>query len=153
MRRVEGGAPLFAVGAAIGAAMGAALLNAGGVIVSVMAIIGPQSMGASDTRFFYVLSTSLGAAGAMGLGLFVGSFSILIIETAVLARLVGWLGALVAIVLVASGGMIASTRDVFVVLNLIGFAGFAIWTILVSVLMFRREGAGEPRPAIAESAA
>jgi hypothetical protein len=153
MRRAEGGTPLLVVGAALGAVMAAALFNAGAVVLSVMAIVGPQTMGASNTRLFYLLSTSLGAAGAMGVALFIGSFSTVIIETGVLPRVMGWLGALVAIVLLASGGMIASTREVFFVLTFIGFIGFALWTIVVSILMFRDAGARAPAPVVAESAA
>jgi hypothetical protein len=153
MRRADGGTPLLAVGAAIGAAMAAALLNASGVLLSVMAIIGPHAMGPSNTRLFYLLSTSLGAAGAMGLALFIGSFSTVIIETGVLPRLMGWLGALVAVVLLSSGGMIASTRDVFFVLTFIGFIGFALWTAIVSILMFLRAGARASAPVAVQSAA
>jgi hypothetical protein len=128
-------------------------LNAGGVLLSVMVVIGPQAMGATNTRFFYLLSNDLGAAGAMGLALFVGAFSTVIIETGVLPRVMGWLGALVAVALLASGGMIASTRDVFFVLTLIGFLGFALWTLVVSIMMFRAAGTRAPAPVVAESAA
>ena len=74
------------------------------------------------------------------------------IETAVLPRALGWFGALVALVLVAAGGAIASTRDVFFVLGFIGFIGFAIWVLVASVLMFRGAGASEPTPAPSVSA-
>jgi hypothetical protein len=89
----------------------------------------------------------------MALALFIGAFSTVIIETGVLPRIMGWLGALIAIVLLASGGAIASTRDVFFVLAIIGFLGFALWTVVVSILMYRSDGARAPAPAAAASAA
>ena len=55
LRRAEGGVVRLAVGAALGAAMAAALFNAAGVLMSTVAIVGAPSIGASDTRFFYLL--------------------------------------------------------------------------------------------------
>src|SRR4051794_17839176 len=97
LRRAEGGAPMLAVGAALGAVLGAALLNAGGVLLAVMAIIGPAAMGGEATRFFYLLFNNLGSAGGMGIALFVGAVSTVIIETGVVPKVMGWFGALVAL--------------------------------------------------------
>jgi hypothetical protein len=141
LRRAEGGAPMLAVGAAAGAVMAAALFNVGGVLLGVMGIVGPATMGASTTRTLYVVYNNVGAAGAMGLALFVGAFAIVILQTAVLPRVMGWLGALLALALLGSGGAIASTRDFFFVLGVIGFLGFALWTLIVSVMMYRGAGA------------
>jgi hypothetical protein len=149
LRRAEGGTPMLAVGAALGAVMGAVLLNAAGVLLAVMAIIGPTAMGASATSFFYLLSNNLGSVGAMGLALFVGACSIVIIETGVVPKLLGWFGALVGVVLLASGGGIASTRQVFFVLTVIGFFGFVLWSFVLSVVMYRGAGAVETVPASA----
>jgi hypothetical protein len=146
LRRAEGGAPMLAVGAALGAVLGAALLNAGGVLLAVMAIIGPAAMGGQATRFFYLLFNNLGSAGGMGIALFVGAVSTVIIETGVVPKIMGWFGALVALVLLAAGGGIASTRDVFFVLTLIGFIGFTLWTIALSVIMYRGVGSDDSAP-------
>jgi hypothetical protein len=143
LRRGEGGVPLLAVAAALGAVMAAALFNVASVLLSVMAIIGPNAMGPTATRLFYLLFNNLGSAGAIGLALFVGAFSIVIIETGVLPKAIGWVGALIAIVLLAAGGGVASTRDVFFVLAFIGFIGFGLWTIVVSVMMFRSAEAAD----------
>jgi hypothetical protein len=141
MRRAEGGVPLLAVGAALGAVFAAALFTVAGVIMSIVAIVGPAGIGPQGTRFFYLLFNGLGAAGAIALALFVGSFSSVIISTAVLPRVMGWLGALIALVLLVSGGAVASTRNVFFVLGFIGFAGVAIWVVIISILMFRADAA------------
>ena len=142
MRRAEGGAPRLAVGAALGAGFAAALFTVAGVIMSTVAIVGAASIGPQATRFFYLLFNGLGSAGTIALALFVGAFSTVIIESRMLPRVMGWLGALLALDLLAAGGGIASTRDVFFVLAFIGFAGLSLWVIVVSVMMYRAAGAG-----------
>jgi hypothetical protein len=140
MRRAEGGVPRLAVGAALGAGFAAALFTVAGVIMSTVATVGVPSVGVQQTRFFYLLFNALGAAGGIALALFVGAFSTVIIETGVLPRVMGWLGALVALVLLVAGGAVKSTRDVFFTLGFVGFAGTALWVLIISVLMFRAAG-------------
>jgi hypothetical protein len=137
---------MLAVAAALGAGLGAALITLAGVILSVVAIVGPAEIGLQNTRFFYLLFYTLGAAAGVAFALFLGAFSSVIIATAVLPRVMGWLGALVALVLLAAGGGVASTRDVFFVLGFIGFAGAAIWIIVISVLMYRAGGSRAAEP-------
>ena len=149
MRRAEGGTPLLAVGAALGAVLAAALFTIGGIVMSVVAIVGPAGLGPTNTRFFYVLFNALGSGGAMALALFIGAFASVIIETGVLPKVMGWLGVLVALVLLAAGGGVASTRNVFFVLGFIGFAAGALWVLVISVLMFR----AAPRVTASASAA
>ena len=140
MRRAEGGVPRLAVGAALGAGFAAALFTVAGVIMSTVATVGVPSVGVQRTRFFYLLFNALGAAGGIALALFVGAFSTVIIETGVLPRVMGWLGALVALVLLVAGGAVESTREVFFILGFVGFAGTALWVLIISVLMFRAAG-------------
>ena len=142
MRSAEGGSPRFAVAAALGTAMAAALFNVGGILMATVAIIGANN----TTRFFYVFATDLAAGGSFGVALLVGAFSTVIIQTGVFPRVIGWFGALVAVVLIVAGASVASTRDVFFVLGFVGFIGFALWTIVVSVMMFRLAGAPRPAP-------
>ncbi len=137
MRRAEGGEPMFAVAATGGAVFALAMANVSAVLLSVMAILGPKSLGASNTRTLYLLTNNLIAAGAMGLALFTGAFAKVIIRSGVLPRAIGWIGALIALVFLAAGGGIASTKDVFFSLGFGGFLAFALWTLVVSVLMFR----------------
>ena len=137
MRRAEGGEPMFAVVATGGAVFAIAVVNVSAVLLSVMAIVGPQALGASQTRTLYLLTNNLIALGAMGLGLFTGAFATVIIRSGVLPRVLGWIGALIAIVFLAAGGGIASTRDVFFYLGFGGFLAFSLWTLVVSVLMYR----------------
>jgi hypothetical protein len=146
MRSAEGGSPRFAVAAALGTAMAAALFNVGGILMATVAIIGVPHVGTNGTRFFYVFATDLAAGGSFGIALLVGAFSTVIIQTGVFPRVIGWFGALVAVVLIVAGASVASTRDVFFVLGFVGFIGFALWTIVVSVMMFRLAGAPRPAP-------
>ena len=104
MRRAEGGAPRLAVGAALGAGFAAALFTVAGVIMSTVALVGVPNIGTRATQFFYLLFNGLGSAGTIALALFVGAFSTVIIETGVLPRVMGWLGALLALDLIAAGG-------------------------------------------------
>lgn len=136
MRRTEGGEPMFAVTAAAGAVFAVAVINVSAVLLSVMAIIGPAVLG-NDTRTLYLFTNNLISLGAMGLGLFTGAFATVIIRSGVLPRVLGWLGALIALVFLATGGGIASTRAVFFYLGFVGFVAFTLWTIVVSVLMYR----------------
>jgi hypothetical protein len=137
LRTAEGGSPRLAVAAALGAGMAAALFTIGGVLMSVVAIVGVPGISVQQTRFFYLFFNALGAAGAIALALFVGAFSIVVLETGVLPRVMGWLGALVAVVLLVAGGGIASTREFFFVFGFVGFAGMALWVLVVSVMMYR----------------
>jgi len=139
MRRAEGGTPMLAVGAALGAGLAAALFTLGGIVMSVVAIVGPEKLGPQATRFFYVLFNAMGSGGAMALALFIGAFASVILESGVLPKVMGWLGVLVAIALLVAGGGVASTRDVFFVFGFIGFAGAAIWVFVISILMFRAD--------------
>jgi hypothetical protein len=119
--------------------------------MSTVAIVGAASIGPQGTRFFYLLFNGLGSAGTIALALFVGAFSTVIIESRVLPRVMGWLGALLALDLLAAGGGIASTRDIFFTLAFIGFAGLSLWVIVVSVMMFRAAGAVSEAPASASA--
>ena len=136
VRRTEGGEPMFAVAATGGAVFAVAVIDVSAVLLSVMAIVGPAALG-NDTRTLYLLTNNLISLGARGLGLFTGAFATVIIRSAVLPRVLGWIGALIALVLLATGGGIASTRSVFFYLSFVGFVTFSLWVIVVSVLMWR----------------
>ena len=123
------------------------------VLLSVMAIVGPQALGASQTRTLYLLTNNLIALGAMGLGLFTGAFATVIIRSGVLPRVLGWIGALIALVFLATGGGIASTRDVFFYLGFVGFLAFSLWTLVVSVMMYRARRHARARRSQRRSAA
>ncbi len=63
--------------------------------------------------------------------------------------MLGWFGVLIALVAVASGGIVASTRDVFFGLSFGAFVGFSLWLLIISVMILR--GTGSEAPATSAS--
>ena len=137
MRAHEGSSPRLAVVATSGAIFAAVCATLGGVILGMMPIVGVQALGPQGTRVFYVMATNIAITTVFGIAVFVGAFSALIIRTRMLPSALGWIGALLALVAVAGGGVVASTRDVFFVLSAITFIGFILWVIVVSAMMLR----------------
>jgi len=141
LRRAEGGDPRLTVVAVLGAGFAALMGALGAIILGVLGILGVAgSGGATGTKFFYVLSANVGVATSFGAAVFVGAFSAVIIRTGVLPKALGWTGALVAILFVIGGALVASTRDVFFDLSFAAFLAFSIWLIVVSLFMFVTAG-------------
>src|SRR4029079_6455408 len=74
MRRGEGGSPRLAVTALGGAVFAAVTAAIAAVILSVIPLVGLDSVGASAARFFYVLSANLGASPLIGIAALIGAF-------------------------------------------------------------------------------
>jgi hypothetical protein len=142
LRRAEGGVPRLAVTAVGGAVFAAATSAIAGIVLGAIGILGVRgSGGAITTKFFYVLSFNIGAATSVGAAVFVGAFSAVIIRSAVLPKALGWIGALIAVVLLGAGAAVASTRDAIFNLSFGGFLAFALWILVVSIMMFRADSA------------
>ena len=62
----------------------------------------------------------------------------MIIRTGVLPRVLGWLGALIAVVLLVGGRRDRVDARRVLRLAFVGFVGFALWVLVVSVMMYRR---------------
>jgi hypothetical protein len=138
LRRAEGGNPRLTVVAVLGLGFAALSGALGGVILGALGILGVSgSGGLSSTRFFYVLSFNVGALTSFGAAVFVGAFSIVIVRSAVLPTVMGWLGGLVAILFLIGGAVVTSTRDAFFTISLVSFFAFAVWLLIVSGLMLR----------------
>ena len=145
LRRAEGGNPRLTVVAVAGAIFASVMGAVGSITLSAVAIAGVSgSGGASGTKFFYVLATNLGLAVVIGTAVFLAAFSVVILRTGIFPKLLGWFGALIAVVSVVSGGAVSSTRDVFFNLSFVGFAGFALWLLIISVMMFMGKGSAAP---------
>jgi len=97
------------------------------------------------TRFVYILTTNLAVGTVFGMAVFVAAFSVVILRSGFMPKALGWIGALIAVVALASGGIVASTREVFFDLSFGVFFAFSLWLLVVSVLMLR--GAGSEAPA------
>ena len=145
LRRAEGGDPRLTVVAVAGAIFAAVMGAVGSITLSAVGIAGVSgSGGASGTKFFFVLATNLGVGTAIGIAVFLGAFSAVILHTGVFPKVLGWFGALLALVAVAATASVSSTRDVFVVLGFVAFLGFGLWVLIISVMMLRGTGAEAP---------
>ena len=138
LRRAEGGSPRLTVVAIAGLVFGTALFAVGSVVMSAtaMAVI-PGGGGVHDVKLLFLLQGALAAGGGVGVAVFVGAFSIVVIRSHVLPAALGWYGGLVAVVLVAAAAGMASTKDVYFVVGFIGFAGLLIWLVITAILMLR----------------
>jgi Domain of unknown function (DUF4386) len=142
LRRAEGGDPRLTVVAVAGAIFAAVMGAVGSITLSAIGIAGVVgSGGASGTKFFYVLSTNLGLGTVIGIAVFLTAFSVVILRTGVFPKLLGWFGVLIAVVAVVSAAAVSSTRDVFFNLSFVAFIGFALWLLIISVMMLRGTGA------------
>jgi hypothetical protein len=141
LRRAEGGNPRLTVVAVLGAGFALVMGAVGGILLSAIGIAGVNgSGGALNTKFLYVLSANLAVATALGIAVFVSAFSIVIVRTGVFPRALGWIGGLIALVAVVAVASVSSTRDVFFVLGFVAFLSFALWLLIISVMMLRGTG-------------
>ena len=138
LRRAEGGSPRLAVMAVLGAAFAATMAAVGGIVLSAVGIVGVNGAGGpTGTRFFYIMATNIGAGTVVGIAVFVGAFSAVILRTGVFPRFLGWIGALIALVAVLASASTASTRDEYMVLGFITFVAFMLWLLVISIMIVR----------------
>jgi hypothetical protein len=136
LRRAEGGNPRLTVVAVIGAVFASVMATLGGLGLAVLGITGAAGAGGPQTtRFLYILSTNVTVATVFGMAVFIAAFSVVILRTGFLPKVLGWIGALIALLAIASGGIVASTRDVFFDLSFGAFFAFSLWLLVVSVMM------------------
>ncbi len=142
LRRAEGGAPRLAVVAVTGAVFAASMAGVAAIILSTLGIVGVAgSGGAAGTKFFYLLSVNIGVGTALGIAVFLGAFSAVILRTGVFPKALGWLGALIALDAVLATAGASSTNDTIAALGLVAYLAFSLWVLIVSVLMLRGAGA------------
>ena len=96
-----------------------------------------QSIGASSAKFFYVLSTTFGAGGLVGLAVLVVAVSAAAFRLGAFPVWVGWLGVVDGLVFLGAAASIATTNGAIGALGLIGFVLWAVWIVATSVVMFR----------------
>ena len=104
-----------------------------------------HNVGATEAKFFYVLSSSFGAGGSIGIAVLVLAVSVAAFRYGAFPKWVGWLGAVIGLVFLVGGASIATTNDAINTLGFIAFALWAIWMIATSVVMFRAHY-NEPAP-------
>jgi len=142
LRRAEGGTPRLAVVAVIGAVFAASMAGVSAIILSTLGIVGVAgSGGTAGTKFFYLLSVNIGLGTALGIAVFLGAFCAVILRTGVFPKVLGWVGALIALDAVVATAGASSTNDTIAALGLVAYLGFSLWVLIVSVLMLRGAGA------------
>ena len=148
MRRAEGGHPRLALIAVLGLVIGGAgQLVSSGVLSTVALRV--DTVGANQARFFFLLSSGAGAAGAVGLAALVLATSILAFRTRVFPIWVAWLGVIDAIAFLVGSYAIASTSDTIAAFGFAAFILWAIWLLATSIIMFRaKPSAAAPAPAM-----
>jgi hypothetical protein len=151
LRRAEGGSPRLTVMATTSAAFATVLAVIGGVILSAVPIIGIRALGLSGARTFYVISTNLAVATLFGVATFLLAFSVVIIRTAVLPRIMGWLGVLIAIVGMVGAASVATDRSAIFDIAFGSFLASMLWILVVSILMFVRAGSAVEADMVAGS--
>jgi hypothetical protein len=139
MRRAEG-TPRLAVMAISGAVFAAAMATIGGVMLGALPIIGTRTLGPGGARIFYIISTDIAIATEFGTAAFLLGFSVVIIRSAALPVVMGWLGGLIALVSLVGAAAVATTRDAIFDIGFGSFIAFGVWVIIVSILMFLRTG-------------
>lgn len=141
LRRAEGGSPRLAVMAVLGATFATVMAAVGGITLSAVAIVGVDGVGGrAGTRFFYIVATNLGVGTVIGIAVFLGAFSAVILRTGVFPRWLGWLGALIALVAVLGSASTASTRDEYFALGFAAFIGFMVWSLVISIMIVLGRG-------------
>jgi len=138
MRRGEGGSPRLTVIALAGAVFAAVTAAVAAVILAVVPIVGVKTVGPSAARFFYILSANLGATPLIGVAALIGAFSALIIRSRLLPVIVGWFGAIVALIALVGAAAVATTDDAVFTISFVGFGLASLWVLVVSILMLMR---------------
>lgn len=149
LRRAEGGSPRLTVVAVLGASFATVMATISTIVLAGLAMTEVQTVGPSSTRALYIVSFNIGAGTAFGVAVFVGAFSMVMIRSGALPAWIGWIGIVIAVVFIASGGALSSTRGVFFDLQFGGFLAFAVWLVIVSIMMFR--AVPDDEPAVAAS--
>jgi len=144
LRRAEGGDPRLTVVAVAGAVFASVMGAIGGITLSVLGITGVAGAGGvKTTRLIYITSTNLAVGTVFGMAVFVAAFSVVILRTGVFPKFLGWFGVLIALVALTSGGIVASTRDVFNGLSFGAFGAFSLWLLIISVMMLLGRGSAQ----------
>ncbi len=144
LRRADGGQPGLAVAAVLGLVLTGTLQAVSGAISATVALE-LKNVGPAEAKFFYLLSFGLGAAGAFGVAVLVLATSAVSLRTKVFPGWLGGAGLVLGAALIVSGASIASTSDGLAALGLVSILLWALWVIVLSVLMFR---AKEPTTAV-----
>ena len=139
MAQAEGGRPRLAI-----VSLGGLLLAVAVTVVCISVVSGMalryQDLG-DNAGLLWAIYSALGAASSIGLALHVGAAAALGFRTHFLPLWVNGLGALAALAnVVATLGVLSDSSGLFAFM-IIGFLAWALWIIVVSVLLWLRPAA------------
>jgi hypothetical protein len=145
LRRAEGGQARLGLIALLGLVLaGAGQVVAQGILAAVALDL--KDVGATEAKFFFLLYQAIGAASSTGLAVLVLATSMVVLRTKVFPVWLGWVGVVDGILFVVSAYAIATTSDGIAAFGFVSFIVWAIWIVILSVLMFRTP---EPAPVVA----
>ena len=149
MADVEGGRPRLAIVSLLGLAITVAVTLVCISILSGMALR-YQDLG-DNAGWLWAIYSALGAASSMALALHIGAVAALGFRTGFLPQWVNGLAALAAVAnVIASLGVLTDSTGILTFL-IIGFFAWALWIIVVSVILWKRPV--EPLSQVVEVAA
>jgi hypothetical protein len=147
MRTAEGPGPMLATSAVAGGVFAAVANAASGIIFGTVAILKLQNgIEGGSIRFFYVLGNNFAMAGGFAVIVLIGSVSLLVLRSDLMPRWVAALGGVEILLWLVASGAVTSTKDFIVYFGFAAFALFAVWVLVVSIMMLRstKESAGAP---------
>jgi hypothetical protein len=154
MRKAEGAGPMLATSAVAGGVVTAGLTAVGGIILGVVAILRLQNgIALSGVRFFYVLGNNLVIAGGFGIIVLVASVSFLVLRSDLMPRWVAAVGGVDLVLWIVACGAVTSTKDFVFYFGFAAFGLFAIWLLIVSIMMLRAPSGDPGTPAVTEASA
>jgi len=133
---LEGGRPRLAIVALGGLVLSGAVYTAANALFSGMALR-YQDLG-DNAGLLWGIYSALGAAGAIGVALHVGAVAALGFRTRFLPQWLNGLGALVALANVLATLGIANDSSGVLAFLIVGFFGWVLWIIAVTVCLWRR---------------
>ena len=136
LRRAEGGQPRLALVAVLGLLLGGAG-NLTQTAVGATVALELKNVGATEAKFFFVLSQAFGSGGSIGIAVLVLATSVLALRQGAFPAWLGWVGVLDGILFLVGSYSIATTSDGIGAFGFISFIVWAIWIIATSVIMFQ----------------
>jgi hypothetical protein len=135
VRQAEGGNGRLAVTALAGGVATAAIASVG-FGISAYGALHPV-----ESPFTYRLSAIIFGLLSFAILVFVEASSIVIIRTKFLPAWLGWLGMLSALLWLIGGAAVATENDTIFVFGFVAFLVWALWLLILSVMLFRTSDA------------
>ena len=95
------------------------------------------AINAPSAKFYFILATTLGAGGLVGLAVLVIAVSAAAFRFGSFPRWVAWLGVVDALAFLVAAASTATTSDTIGAFGFVAFILWAIWIVATSVLMYR----------------